>query len=146
MVEEMRADIVGGPSVPPPAPLGKRILAAVIDLIVIPIFIGLIAGFMLLAAPDWLRVISLILLNVVWMTVKDLLWEGAAPGKKMAGIKVVNIESGEKISIAQALIRNVLLYIPYVLFLGYLLETIMLFVKKERLGDLWAKTRVIAVS
>ena len=144
MVEEMQQGVVGGP---PPTPevasKGKRFLAAIFDLIIIPIILGVIAGLLLFAAPIGLRNIILIVVNILWMTLKDLMWEGAAPGKKMAGLKVISIETGKKISLAQGFIRNILLIIPFVLVIGYIIEIIMLATKGERLGDKWAKTRVV---
>ncbi len=145
MVEEIRQGIVGGePNIPESASKGKRFLAAIFDLIIIPIILGVVAGLLLFAAPVGLRNIILIVVNILWMTVKDLMWEGAAPGKKMASIKVVSTETGQKITIAQAFIRNILLIIPFVLVIGYIIEIIMLAAKGERLGDKWAKTRVVA--
>jgi len=144
MVEEIKQNIVGGgPAIPEGCSKGKRFLAAIFDLIIIPIILGVVAGLLLFAAPVAARNVILIVVNVAWMTLKDLMWDGAAPGKKMAGIKVISVETGSKITVAQGFIRNILLIIPFVLVIGYIVEIIMLATKGERLGDLWAKTRVI---
>lgn len=144
MVEQVQQDVVGGPATPQAAPKGKRFLAAIVDLIVIPLILGFGAGLLLFAAPVLVRNVILIVVNIGWMTIKDLLGQGAAPGKMMAGLKVINVETGQKISVAQAIIRNILLIIPFVLVIGYIIEIIMLLAKGERLGDKWAKTKVVA--
>jgi uncharacterized RDD family membrane protein YckC len=143
MVDSIQSGIVGGPKAPAVAPKGKRFLAALVDLIVIPIILGVVAGLIFMAAPAAVRNIILICMNIAWMVCKDLLWEGAGPGKKMAGLKVVNVETGEKITATQAFIRNVLLIVPFILIIGYIIEIVMIIVKGERFGDQWAKTRVV---
>jgi len=143
MVDQMQQGMAGGPASPVAASKGKRFLAAVFDLIVIPIIIGVMAGLIFFAAPVGIRNILLIVVNIAWMTLKDLMWVGQAPGKKMAGIKVVSIETGKKITVAQGFIRNILLIIPFVLVIGYIIEIILLAAKGERLGDKWAKTKVV---
>ena len=51
MVEEIRQGIVGGEAnIPQAASKGKRFLAAIFDLIVIPIILGVVAGLLLFAA------------------------------------------------------------------------------------------------
>jgi len=45
----------------------------------------------------------------------------------------------------QAVIRNVLLFIPFVLVLGYYFENAMTLAKSRRFGDIWAKTQVVEV-
>ena len=146
MVEEIqREGLVGGaPAGPEIASKGKRFLAAIFDLIVIPIILGVVAGLLLIAAPAGIRNVILIVVNIAWMTLKDVaFFGGAAPGKKMAGIKVISVDSGQKISMGQAFIRNILLIVPFVLVIGYIVEIIMLIATGERLGDKWAKTKVV---
>jgi uncharacterized RDD family membrane protein YckC len=118
-------------------------LAAIFDLVVIPILLGVVAGLAFIAAPVVVRNIALVLINVAWMIGRDLMFEGAGPGKKMAGIKVIDVASGQKMTIAQAAIRNILLIIPFVLVIGYLVEIAFLLFKGERICDKWAKTAVV---
>lgn len=122
-----------------PASKGKRFAAGLIDLVVIPIILGVIIGLVLLAAPDVVRSIVLILVNVLWLLFRDAVY---SPGRAMVKIKVISL-TGEKVTWLQALIRNILLIIPFVLVVGYLIEIIMLLVKGHRLADLWAKTQVV---
>ncbi len=118
---------------------GKRFASGVIDLILIPIFIGVIAGLLLINVPEGIRNALLILLNIAWMIFRDAVF---SPGRKMVGTKLVSL-AGEKVSIGQAFIRNILLIIPFVLVIGYIVELVSLVTKGERLADGWAKTRVV---
>lgn len=135
------ADVLGeGASGVALAPKGKRIAADIVDLLFIPIIIGFLVAFLLLAATEPIRNTVLIIINVAWMLFRDLVF---SPGRKMVGIKLVSLTGG-KITAQQALIRNILLIIPFVLLVGYILETIMIAVKGERLEDGWAKARVVS--
>ncbi len=123
-----------------PAPKGKRILSDLFDLILVPIVLGLIAGFLLLNANEAIRGVIMIALNVIWLVVRDAVF---APGRAIVGIKLIS-ETGSKVTITQALIRNILLIIPLVLILGYIIELISVLSRDNRLADKWAKTRVVA--
>ena len=124
-----------------PASKGKRFAAGLIDLVVIPIVLGVIIGLVLLAAPDVVRSIVLVLVNIIWLVFRDAVY---SPGRAMIKIKIVSL-TGEKVTWLQALIRNILLIIPFVLVVGYIVEIVMLIVKGHRLADGWAKTQVVEV-
>ena len=124
-----------------PASKGKRFAAGLIDLVVIPIVLGIVIGLVLLAAPDMVRSIVLVLVNIIWLVFRDAVY---SPGRAMVKIKIASL-TGEKVTILQALIRNILLIIPFVLVVGYILEIVMLIVKGHRLADNWAKTQVVEV-
>ena len=127
---------MGGPAV---ASKGKRFAAGVIDLLLIPIFLGVVAGLLLLNAPEGLRNVLLITLNIVWMIFRDVVF---SPGRKMVGVKLVSLTGG-KPTVAQAFIRNILLIIPFVLVVGYIVEIVALLTKGARIADGWAKTQVV---
>lgn len=131
------AQPVGGPA---SAPKGKRFAVAIIDLIIIPIVIGIVAGLLLLAVPELVRNVLLVAINVAWLVVRDLVY---SPGRKMVGLKLISL-SGDKVTLQQAVIRNILLIFPFVLVIGYILELAMILGKGDRLADGWAKTRVVA--
>ena len=124
-----------------PASKGKRFAAGLIDLVVIPIVLGIVIGLVLLAAPDVVRSIVLVLVNIIWLVFRDAVY---SPGRAMIKVKIVSL-TGEKVTLLQALIRNVLLIIPFVLVVGYILEIVMLITKGHRLADNWAKTQVVEV-
>lgn len=122
-----------------PASKGKRFAAGLIDLVVIPIVLGIVIGLVLLAAPDMVRSIVLVIVNIIWLMFRDAVY---SPGRAMVKIKIVSL-TGEKVTWLQALIRNILLIIPFVLVAGYIIEIVMLAVKGHRLADNWAKTQVV---
>lgn len=121
------------------APKGKRFIAGLVDLVAIPILLGILAGVILLAVPEAIRNVVLVLINVAWLIVRDAV---ISPGRKMVGLKLVSL-SGEKVTLGQAFIRNILLIIPFVLVIGYIVELIFVLTKDNRLADQWAKTRVV---
>ena len=124
-----------------PASKGKRFAAGLIDLVVIPIVLGIVIGLVLLAAPDMVRSIVLVLVNIIWLVFRDAVY---SPGRAMIKVKLVSL-TGAKVTWLQALIRNILLIVPFVLVVGYIVEIVMLIVKGHRLADNWAKTQVVEV-
>ena len=122
-----------------PASKGKRFAAGLIDLVVIPIVLGVVIGLVLLAAPDMVRSIVLVLVNIIWLVFRDAVY---SPGRAMVKLKVVSL-TGEKVTWLQALIRNILLIIPFVLVVGYIVEIVMVLWKGNRLADSWAKTQIV---
>lgn len=135
MVDEAMSSAGGGSS----AAKGKRFAAGVIDLVIIPIILGVIVGLFLLAVPDAVRSIVLVIVNIAWLIFRDSVY---SPGRAMVGTKLISL-SGEKVTIGQAVLRNILLLIPFVLVIGYLVEVIALLSKGERIADGWAKTKVV---
>jgi len=136
----MQESFSGGPSLgPPAAPKGRRFASAVIDLFVIPIILGVLIGIALINAPETSRSIILVLVNIIWLLFRDTVF---SPGRKLVGLKLVSL-TGDRVTIGQAFIRNVLLLIPFVLLIGYFVETGALIAKGERVADGWAKTRVV---
>lgn len=136
-------DSVSGGGVAQPsasAPIGRRFAAAFIDLFIIPIALGILIGLMILNVPDVARSIILVSVNIAWLIFRDVVY---SPGRAMVGLKLESL-TGAKISVKQALLRNVLIMIPIILVFGYIVEIVALFVKKERIGDGFAKTRVVS--
>ncbi len=111
---------------------GNRILAYLIDAI-------LGAALSFIPYVGWL-------LTVIYFLTRDALpfLDGQSVGKKAMNIRAVT-EDGAPLTNnwSPALIRNVVLLIP----LFPLIELIVLLTndKKQRLGDQWAKTRVVAL-
>lgn len=122
------------------APKGRRFAAGVIDLIIIPIVLGLILGLILLNVPEGIRSAILVVVNIAWLIVRDAVY---SPGRAMVGLKLISLD-GAKVTIVQSLLRNVLLIIPFVLVIGYIVEIVSLIVKGDRVADQWAKTRVVS--
>lgn len=133
------ADEIGGVTGSKPAPKGKRFAAGVIDLIIVPVILGLIIGLMLVAVPDAVRNIILVVVNIAWLIVRDVAY---SPGRAMVGLQLTSL-TGAKVTVGQAFIRNLLLIIPFVLVIGYIIEVIALVSKGHRVADGWAKTQVV---
>ena len=129
----------GAQGLPENAPKGRRFAAGVIDLIIIPIILGIVVGLFLLNVSDVLRSVILVLVNISWLICLDAVY---SPGRAMVGTKIVSL-SGSKVTVAQAFIRNILLIVPFILVIGYIVEIISLLVKGERVADAWAKTKIV---
>ncbi len=119
-------------------PKGKRVISDLIDLLAVPILLGVVAGLILLAVPEGIRNVLLIAINIAWLIFRDVVF---SPGRKIAGLKLVGADGG-KVSIGQAFIRNILLMVPFILVIGYIVEIIFVYWKGNRLADGWAKTHV----
>ncbi len=132
------SNVMGGSS--ESVPKGKRAISDLVDLLAVPILLGVIAGLILLAVPEGIRNILLIVINIAWLLFRDFIF---SPGRKWTGLKLVSLD-GHKVTIGQAFIRNILIMIPFVLVVGYIVETIYVFTKGNRLGDTWAKTKVVS--
>ena len=122
-----------------PASKGKRFAAGVIDLVLVPILLGLVIGLLLVAAPDVARSVILVVANIAWLIVRDAVY---APGRQMVGLKLVSL-TGAKVTVVQAVLRNILLIVPFVLVIGYIVEIVFVLSKGHRVADGWAKTQVV---
>ena len=71
-----------------PASKGKRFAAGVIDLVLVPILLGLVIGLLLVAAPDMIRSVILVVANIAWLVVRDAVY---APGRQMVGLKLMDL-------------------------------------------------------
>ena len=135
-------NVSGAQSLGEGAPLGARLLAALFDLVLIPIVLGVIFGLLFFAAEPTFRNIVLFIVNFCWTAFRDVMG-GQGPGKRLAGVRLVDA-SGANPALPKHLIRNALLWIPFVLIIGYLVEFFLVFIlKKDRLGDKWVGTKVV---
>jgi len=162
------ATLGAGPAAPPPpayapprpiADLGSRIVAGLIDYIII----GVVAAVLvlltfapILMAPS--RMMEWGWWGIGWggmFGVQFLLWliyftyfegtSGQTIGKKFTHIKVVK-EDGSRCDFRSALVRNILRIVDSLPF-NYILGIILIAAtdKKQRLGDMLAKTLVVKV-
>ena len=116
----------------PTASDGNRILAYIID--------ALITGaFSIVPIVGWI-------VGLAYMLMRDALpfLDGQSIGKKAMGIRAVTSD-GQSLNgnYGPALIRNIVLFIPFF----PLVELIVMLTNpnKLRLGDQWAKTKVVSV-
>ena len=133
------SSFTGGSQSTEVAPKGKRFLSALVDLLIVPIILGVVAGLILMAVPEAIRNILLIAINIGWLIFRDVVF---SPGRKLVNLKLVGADGGP-ISIGQAFIRNILLMVPFVLVIGYIVEIVFISWKGYRLADTWAKTKVV---
>lgn len=116
-----------------PATIGNRILAVLID--------GLVC--MALSVVPVLGALA----AIAYMLTRDALpfLDGQSIGKKAMKLRAVNAETNAPLTNdwGPSVIRNVVLYIPFF----PLVELIVLSNNKDnqRLGDQWAKTKVVTV-
>ncbi len=121
----------------------NRILAALIDGILVSV-----VAYILMTMSSSLQYVGSAL-GIVYMIIKDTLpaLQGQSIGKKAMNIMVVNEDTGESIEgdYAAGAIRALPLIIPFLNFIGIIVETVMLFSDDDhrRFGDKWGKTKVI---
>jgi uncharacterized RDD family membrane protein YckC len=114
-----------------PSTLGNRIIAVIID--------GLIAGVCSLVP------VVGFLVGLGYMITRDALpfLDGQSIGKKAMKLRAVSAETGKPLTNdwGPSVIRNIVLYIPFF----SIVELIVLLNNKngQRLGDQWAKTKVV---
>jgi len=129
-----------------PAPLGARVLAAILDSAIVVIawyfIIGKwgdesIEGKVLTGMPAF----SLLLATAAFWILPEWLL-GSTVGKWACDLHVTTLSGGD-ISFSQSLKRNVLRLIDFFSFYLTGFVTASLTPKRQRLGDLWAKTIVV---
>lgn len=119
---------------------GKRFIAAMIDLILVPVLLGAFLAlftFWLFGTNAFNFLFYLV--YVGWVIFRDTIF---SPGRSLVGISLISLE-GEKVTVQQAFKRNLLIILPFIGILGYLVEMISLIMTGERVMDSWAKTKVI---
>jgi len=87
--------------------------------------------------------VAIFLITWGYHLIFELIWNGQTPGKRRAGIRVIQAD-GLPVTVSGILIRNILRLFDF-LPVGYGVGMIMLFATKrtQRLGDLAARTVVI---
>lgn len=80
--------VVGGSAKPTSPSRFRRFASGVTDLISVPIFLGVVAGLLLLSASGGIRNVILVLLNIGWMLFRDTVY---SPGRTFKGRRVINI-------------------------------------------------------
>lgn len=132
----------------------KRIVAYLIDSVIagvimaVPLVVAIVVmmvGLVINPAIGMLVYFAILLVAVVaivaYSLLKDGLFGGRSPGKKLAGLKVVNVRRNSPCSMKDSVMRNLTFMVP----LLNIVECIMPFVDAEglRFGDKWAGTQVV---
>jgi uncharacterized RDD family membrane protein YckC len=131
------------------APLGKRIVAYVLDMILVSVIymvlliLGAIIGRLLdIAVISLLFLFIAIAIGAIYLLLRDALFSGQSVGKKLMGVKVINTVTNKQCSFKDSILRNITWFIPVI----GLIDLILPLIDKEglRLGDKLAKTQVVA--
>jgi uncharacterized RDD family membrane protein YckC len=136
------------------ANLGSRILAYLVDMVVV--VVGILVGLFAVAligqasdavVPDWVALtIVLVLLPAWWLgyfIAFETLWRGRTLGKAALGLRVVTKE-GAPVRFRHAAIRGLLGLVDFLLFGGFIAVVTILFSRdNQRLGDMVAGTLVL---
>ena len=119
-----------------------RIYAATVDLFIAALMITaclLLAAGAGLSSDAWTGAGKIgIVLADLYLLWKDRLWKKTSIGKRNKGLGIRKID-GTPFTVWDGVKRN----IPLVLLLP--VETVLLLVSHRRLGDVWARTEVVAV-
>jgi uncharacterized RDD family membrane protein YckC len=91
----------------------------------------------------WAVVVPMAVIYFLYHPLFELLWRGRTPGKKLAGLRIVD-GLGRAPSVSQTLIRNVFRPLDSVPFgYGLGLSLTLLSARRQRLGDLAADTYLV---
>ena len=134
------------------ASLGERIIAALIDLVLIGLLYGIlqwvvsrIAGMLGIYIPGVTLVVLFLTTYVGYHFLYELLNGGQSLGKKIIGLRVVQ-RHGARFEVIDLLLRSVFTMVDHIFTLG-LLGILSVFTSpiKQRFGDLLADSVVIRV-
>ena len=116
----------------------KRFIAFAIDYLIIEGIEGTALILAMLIQTETALNIAMIFAAVVEVAylLRDVIG-GQSIGKRIMRIKVVD-KNGEKASVSRLVLRNITAYI-------WPVEALLMLLKKERIGDRLAKTRVIEI-
>jgi uncharacterized RDD family membrane protein YckC len=141
----------------PKAPLGGRMLAAVVDVLVTApvalLWVFVVAAFAAdsagLGAALALAAVAASIWALVYSFTKDGRPGGQSIGKKMMGLMVVHLPSNQPCTRSQSALRYLVMFLlSLILGAGWLIELIVLLIVPggRRLGDFAAGTQVIRLS
>jgi len=141
------------------ASIGNRFIACAIDhaiqigtLIVVGIFFMIISnasslGSRLMSAPKWVIAILVVVQAIIfdgYFAVFEWAWRGQTPGKRWLKLRVIR-EDGRPISFFEAMVRNLLRVVDFLVPPFYSIGLISVFAtaRDQRVGDLVAGTVVV---
>jgi len=134
--------------------VNRRQLAYVVDavlLLIVAFGILLPLGDLFAPLPQGSQMLVDFSFGLVFGTLFSLKdgFNGQSPGKRLMGVQVVDVQSGAPISFGQSFKRNLILQTGVIPMVGGLVSLAVVIIiiiqmgKGPRLGDRWAKTRVI---
>lgn len=134
------------------APLSSRILAYLIDSVILSVYLGIVAFVFFIIfsnSNSELFMFSLIILLIIFpFTLYHLLFEifnyGQSPGKKIMKIRVVKFD-GSQASIGSLILRWILRPVDNFFYGGIAIISIAVTQRNQRIGDLAAGTIVVKI-
>src|SRR5436309_3436365 len=141
------------------ASIGNRFIACAIDhtiqivaLIAVAIFFAIISdasslGSRLMNEPKWVIALLVVIQFVIfdgYFAVFEWVWRGQTPGKRWLKLRVIR-EDGRPISFFEAMVRNLLRVVDFIVPPFYSIGLISVFAtdRDQRVGDLVAGTVVV---
>ncbi|MDR3750465.1 MAG: RDD family protein [Terracidiphilus sp.] len=140
----------------PLAGVGSRFIALLVDYLIWGVGLLVLALLFFIFLPgirafskisgQWVTAIAIFivfLLNWGYFTLFEAFWNGRTPGKRVAGIRVIQ-RSGRAIGLFESMARNFVRYVDQIPFF-YAVGVIAMFASRQhqRLGDLAAGTLVV---
>lgn len=134
--------------------LGKRVVAAIIDLVILAVLFFVMSalfgdaesdtsdGASFSANLDGLPALVFFALTIAYYILTEFFW-AATPGKKVMGLKVASDEGD--LTIGAVILRNVLRIVdslPIFYLVGFICAAVR--PDNKRIGDIVAKTNVVA--
>ena len=140
----------------PLAGVGSRFLALAFDTIVQSLAIAVAVVLALLArsalvpwintANQWtlaVLVAAIFVIYSAYFAIFEALWSGQTPGKRLVGLRVIDV-SGRPVSAYAAILRNVLRLVDQLPgFYAIAIASVLVTRRHQRLGDLAASTVVV---
>jgi uncharacterized RDD family membrane protein YckC len=113
-----------------PAGFWKRVLASLLDAVIIGLPLAIISYFI---TGHWNGDIFTSLLNSLYFVIVPVIWSGYTIGKRIVGIRIVKV-NGEKLGFGAMLLRSVVASIIYVITLGiaFIASVIMVAVREDK--------------
>ncbi len=129
----------------------RRLGSAMIDIILIPALVGVLMGLLLhnMAEAESTKYLRAVSVAFAVLLQRDFIY---SPGRHLLGLHLVDTKKGNLIcfyqgniflNLLKSTVRNILLFIPFVLVVGYILEAVMVVWKGNRLMDLVAGVKVV---
>jgi hypothetical protein len=100
---------------------GRRVVALVID-----VAAGYLLGLVISLIPFISQFLPAQVVIVVFLLVRDSLFDGRGVGKNLMGLRVVDASSGSSPTIFQSVQRNLIFFAPYVVL--YMMGVVLRFV------------------
>jgi uncharacterized RDD family membrane protein YckC len=139
---EIEIELFWGMNMTNPAGFWTRLLAIILDAIIIGIPISIIGYLM---SGNWEDNLITNILNVLYSLILPVLWSGYTIGKKIVGVRIAKVD-GSKLGFGSMVLRTLVAGLVYVVTfgIGIIASAFMVGIRKDKraLHDLIAGTYV----